>query len=153
MQRWLVWWLIGLCTACIAPKSHVCANGNSCPSDTVCTPSRHLCARPEQIDACAALAADAACTYASTRGFCIDGACLPQVCGDGVIEPGEACDDTNTLASDRCSSDCLSLWSRVDLGNANHLASIWGSGPSDVFAVGTNGTIVHYDGAAWTGLM
>ena len=27
---------------------------------------------------------------------------------------------------------------------------MWGSGSSDVFAVGKAGTIVHYDGAAWT---
>jgi hypothetical protein len=29
------------------------------------------------------------------------------------------------------------------------LASVWGSGPSDVWAVGTAGTILHYDGAKW----
>lgn len=29
------------------------------------------------------------------------------------------------------------------------LTSVWGSGPSDVWAVGSGGTIIHYDGAAW----
>jgi hypothetical protein len=29
------------------------------------------------------------------------------------------------------------------------LRDVWGSSGSDVFAVGTNGTILHYDGSAW----
>ncbi|MFZ1684943.1 MAG: hypothetical protein WAU88_12560 [Candidatus Zixiibacteriota bacterium] len=30
-----------------------------------------------------------------------------------------------------------------------NLRSVWGSGPTDVFAVGAAGTIVHFDGAEW----
>jgi cysteine-rich repeat protein len=33
----------------------------------------------------------------------------PAVCGDGVLEPGEACDDGNTLDGDTCSADCQSV--------------------------------------------
>ncbi|MCC6748581.1 MAG: hypothetical protein IT371_13040 [Deltaproteobacteria bacterium] len=33
-----------------------------------------------------------------------------------------------------------------------HLRAVWGSGPSDVFAVGDHGTVAHYDGKRWTGL-
>src|SRR5262249_54261227 len=33
---------------------------------------------------------------------------------------------------------------------AENLWSLWGSGPADVWAVGTGGAIVHYDGTAWT---
>ena len=29
-----------------------------------------------------------------------------QVCGDGVLDPGEACDDGNTIDGDCCSSTC-----------------------------------------------
>ena len=32
------------------------------------------------------------------------------------------------------------------------LHSVWGSSPSDVFAVGDNGTILHYDGTSWNRL-
>ena len=31
----------------------------------------------------------------------------PQVCGNGVVEPGEDCDDSNTADGDCCSSMCL----------------------------------------------
>jgi len=30
------------------------------------------------------------------------------------------------------------------------LLAVWGTGPSDVWAVGSGGTIAHYDGTAWT---
>ena len=32
-----------------------------------------------------------------------------QTCGNGVLEPGEVCDDGNTVSGDGCSADCLSL--------------------------------------------
>ena len=34
--------------------------------------------------------------------------------------------------------------------NLGALYSLWGSGPTDVFAVGANGTIVHYNGVTWS---
>ncbi len=33
----------------------------------------------------------------------------PTSCGDGVVDPGEACDDGNTDEGDWCSADCLAL--------------------------------------------
>jgi hypothetical protein len=27
---------------------------------------------------------------------------------------------------------------------------VWGSGPADVYAVGANGTVLHYDGTRWS---
>ncbi|MGA1842802.1 MAG: outer membrane protein transport protein [bacterium] len=36
------------------------------------------------------------------------------------------------------------------MGKAKPLYSIWGTSSTNVFAVGTNGTILHYDGTAWT---
>jgi cysteine-rich repeat protein len=35
-------------------------------------------------------------------GQCIEAA----VCGDGTLDPGEACDDGNTLGADGCTADC-----------------------------------------------
>jgi cysteine-rich repeat protein len=36
-----------------------------------------------------------------------DGGCEPPpVCGNGVVETGETCDDGNTWSGDGCSSSC-----------------------------------------------
>jgi hypothetical protein len=35
-------------------------------------------------------------------------------------------------------------------GETNSLEGVWGSSGSDVFAVGDNGTILHYDGSTWS---
>lgn len=42
--------------------------------------------------------------------FDLDRACVadPAVCGDGVLERGEACDDGNTASDDGCRGDCES---------------------------------------------
>ncbi|HKO92416.1 MAG TPA: DUF4215 domain-containing protein [Polyangiaceae bacterium] len=39
-------------------------------------------------------------------GAC-DAGCQPEVCGDGRLGPGEACDDANTLDLDGCSASCV----------------------------------------------
>ena len=54
--------------------------------------------------------------------------CLLPVCGDGVVDPGEACDDGNDVATDDCLNDCTAascgdgaVWDGVeacDDGNA-----------------------------------
>ncbi len=33
--------------------------------------------------------------------------CPPAVCGNGMREPGEDCDDGNTVAGDTCPADCV----------------------------------------------
>ena len=35
------------------------------------------------------------------------GMCLPRVCGNGSIEPGEVCDDGDMTAGDGCSDQCM----------------------------------------------
>jgi len=37
---------------------------------------------------------------------CLGDACDPQICGNGIQELSEACDDGNTMSGDGCSSDC-----------------------------------------------
>lgn len=34
----------------------------------------------------------------------------------------------------------------------NGIIGIWGSSGTDVFAVGWNGTIIHYDGSSWSSM-
>ena len=35
--------------------------------------------------------------------------CRPAACGNGVVEPGEACDDGNTVSGDGCNATCTSI--------------------------------------------
>ena len=37
---------------------------------------------------------------------CLDERCVVDLCGDGVVDPGEVCDDGNLLDSDSCTAAC-----------------------------------------------
>jgi len=47
------------------------------------------------------------------------------------------------------SGSALAGWTSMTSGTTTDLYSDWGSSGSDVFAVGLNGTILHYNGSAW----
>lgn len=59
---------------------------------------------------------DTVLTLVAERADCLGGAsyvqdavvCPPAVCGNGMIEPGEQCDDGNTLSGDGCNPMCKS---------------------------------------------
>ena len=40
-------------------------------------------------------------------------------------------------------------WVKVADVEASWLTSIWGSGPNDIWVVGTEGTVMHWDGTSW----
>src|SRR5664279_3452998 len=107
------WWLTLVVCGCIDTNSVVCSDGELCPGNSVCTPLPHitnapnteLCATPDQLSACDNKQDNDLC---GTGGACHDGVCLPIVCGNGFVDPGEACDDHNNNGGDGCSADCLS---------------------------------------------
>src|ERR1051325_2793318 len=39
----------------------------------------------------------------------VQAVCITNDCGNGIVDPGEACDDGNIMDGDGCSHDCLSL--------------------------------------------
>jgi hypothetical protein len=43
-------------------------------------------------------------------------------------------------------------WHVMRSGTTADLFSVWGSSPSDVFAAGTAGTMLHYDGSTWSAM-
>ncbi len=74
----------------------------------------------------------------------------------GVDAPADAVVDSGCEPSDpNCVSHQLSCeeaaWCPVptSLSTLHSLTSLWGSGPNDVWAVGSGGMIIHYDGKAW----
>src|SRR5205807_1828381 len=46
----------------------------------------------------------------------------------------------------------VTTWTPVASGTTQLLATVWGSSASDVFAVGNNGAIVHFNGTAWSAM-
>ena len=58
--------------------------------------------------------ADVILALIAQRGDCLGGAayvqnavlCPPAVCGNGMVEPAEQCDDANTVGGDGCDSTC-----------------------------------------------
>ena len=41
--------------------------------------------------------------------ICQDGTCVASVCGNGMVEDPEVCDDGNNVDGDGCAADCKSL--------------------------------------------
>ncbi len=41
-------------------------------------------------------------------------------------------------------------WSQMTSGTTEDLNRVWGTSADDIFAVGRNGTVLHYDGTSWT---
>src|SRR5690349_5557755 len=97
-MRWLVA-LSLLVSGCVQSGVVECAQGNVCPEAFVCAPAGG-CYSPAQVDACGALADGMTCTVDGRMGACAGGGCLVPVCGNAVVEPGEACDDGNQLGGD-----------------------------------------------------
>jgi cysteine-rich repeat protein len=91
-------------SACVTDPTVACG-AVQCPAGDVCTPGG--CATRADAEICAGKAEDDRCTNAiGLAGACVGGACRAVICGDGIIEPGEVCDDGNTVSGDGCSSTC-----------------------------------------------
>jgi len=90
---------------CVNPDLVPCGD-TLCPGGEICVLGQ-ICAHQDEVDACTGLADATACHASEGDGECASGVCIPRVCGDGIVEPGEVCDDGNVVSGDGCSSDCL----------------------------------------------
>lgn len=101
-----------------------CADGQQCLVDndcssSLCNGSTHLCAPVTCTDtiqdgtetdidcgggACPSCGTGKACTVNAdcTTGLCNAGVCVASVCGNAIVEPGEVCDDGNTVTETSC---------------------------------------------------
>ena len=93
--------------SCVESSSVRCPDGTVCPDGTACATvdDEPLCVAPDQIASCDGKRELDDC---GPNQRCYDGVCLAAGCGNGRVDPGEACDDRNTVPNDGCSADCLS---------------------------------------------
>jgi cysteine-rich repeat protein len=107
VRAFLVVLIVG---GCVEARSTSCADGRVCPAGEQCTPTGDACGTIEQIQACLGQAEDDQCILMGAgRGYCASGVCTAPICGNMIVEPGEACDDGNTRSGDGCSGDCKKL--------------------------------------------
>lgn len=68
---------------------------------------------------------------------------LLVACNDSGQAPGSDDPTNNNPSADF-------PWRSMESGTTNDLLAIWGSSANNVYAVGENGTILHYDGSRWS---
>jgi cysteine-rich repeat protein len=75
--------------------------------------------------------------------------CKLARCGDSILDPDELCDDGNTQGFDGCRADCQGRFTKMQTPTARTLLAVWTTG-KDAWAAGEVGTVLRYDGSAWT---
>lgn len=98
--------VIALALGCVKATSVTCEDGRVCPAGDVCAAGQPLCISQDQASSCEGLGEGDLCQADGRDGRCTLGSCL-FMCGDGVLDPGEQCDDGNYVNHDSCSSACL----------------------------------------------
>ena len=132
-MRWLaVLAGIALSASCLGSRTTRCANGAICPEGLACTEQApQVCAEVENIDACRGAEDRTPCSSPlEPMGTCSMGTCVP--CRPDLVECRYA------------------EWRVMTSPTAVPLLALWVAAADEVYAAGTDGTIVRYDGAAWT---
>ncbi|MDD2807846.1 MAG: DUF4215 domain-containing protein [Patescibacteria group bacterium] len=87
-----------------------CATNYSCNTSCLCQNSGVIICTPTPL-----VCSWGACVNGVQSGVCTNGCvvttptqscAMPPVCGDGVVNPGEECDDHNIISGDGCSAVC-----------------------------------------------
>ena len=106
---------------CSATGSCTCGGGKACGSGQVCSGGKCVCDAASCPTGCclgnacepgnttaACGPAGGTCQVCATGDTCTGNACVPPppVCGDGILETGEQCDDSNLVDLDGCDSTC-----------------------------------------------
>ncbi|MBL0218046.1 MAG: hypothetical protein IPQ07_29725 [Myxococcales bacterium] len=95
--------------ACVEPSLVSCPGSDlTCPVGLVCDEVHHTCVTGEQLESCVGLADGMTCLVGGSLGYCSDAVCLPIVCGNGLVDRSEVCDDGNLVSNDGCNATCSS---------------------------------------------
>ena len=155
-----LWWAAAGCVSsnqfeCPGSDGLICADGSSCAQVTL-VPGEDpltLCVTPDQLDQCVDDSVQGKhCTVgpaaAPSDGTCHDHVCLPDACGNHLVDSMETCDDGNTKPGDGCSGDCNS---NEVCGNAL-VDALAGEACDDGDSIGRDGCSAACDAEApeWT---
>jgi cysteine-rich repeat protein len=111
------------------------ANNEDCDCGTDPTSLPHGC-----------LAVNSAASGATCR---VD--CTLARCGDGVLDPGELCDDGNNLPGDGCRADCAGRWTQMTSNSLDTLQSVFALDANHA-VVCSDKTVLAWDGSTWSEL-
>jgi cysteine-rich repeat protein len=79
-----------------------CGDEEACNGVETCDPASHACAPGAEV------AGGTLCTMpGGEAGGCRSGSCVRRACGNGLLDPGEECDDGNLVVGDGCEASCL----------------------------------------------
>jgi cysteine-rich repeat protein len=86
--------------SCVSTDStRDCTPADACAGQGTCQDSTHTCKPGTPV------ANGMACPQ-KPSSYCKDGTCNAPVCGNGIVEPGEQCDDGNQVNGDGCDTNC-----------------------------------------------
>ncbi len=99
----------------LSPTGCTSTGGGSCPTGSNAVTCYRCTDIPTDNNTCESFIANSTCPAGSTSssGQCAQaagGSCISgggAVCGNTIVETGEACDDGNSINTDQCSNDCL----------------------------------------------
>ncbi len=155
----------GMCTngtCSYAPTDTTCMNGcegglcsgNACAGVSCDQPPAPTCTTPSSLRTFATVGTCAivSCNYAPTDTACVAPTNGTASCTSGAC--GFTCNTGSTASGNECVMSIVSgglTWTQVASGTTDDLLAVWGSGPNDVYAVGTD-IILHSTngGASWT---
>jgi hypothetical protein len=126
---------VALLAGCFESQLRYCENGAICPETLACTErTPTVCGEPDQVEACKTMPDRTACS-AETQAL---GTCASGVCGPCVPEYVEC---------------RYAEWKPMQSPTDAQLRSLWVVADNNVYAAGAGGTVIHYDGTAWSTVM